>query len=50
MSKICDYIVGMEEEGKLVYRNDRKEYVPVGLSPRSDVIKYRKQRKKQRRK
>lgn len=44
-----NYVIGMEEEGKLVYRNDKYEYVPAGLAPRSDVNKYRKKRKQLKR-
>jgi len=50
MSKINNYLVGMEEDGKLIYNENKREYVPVGLTARSDVNKHRKQRVKQRRK
>jgi len=49
MSRIGDYVIGMEDEGRLVYRNDKREYVPKGLAPRSDVNKYRKKRKQLKR-
>ncbi len=39
----------MEEEGTLIYDNNKREYVPAGLAPRKDVHKYRKQRMKRRR-
>jgi hypothetical protein len=49
MSKISNYLIGMEEEGTLIYDNNKREYVPAGLTSRSDVHKYRKQRMKRRR-
>lgn len=36
----------MEEEGELVYRDGKKEYVPAGLTSRKTVQKKRKQRVK----
>ena len=45
MSRMGNHVLGMEEEGRLIYREDKKEYVPAGLTPRSDVHKYRKKRK-----
>ena len=49
MSKMDNHIVGMEEEGKLIYDSNKREYVPAGLTPRKDVQKHRKQRMKRRR-
>ena len=49
MSKISNYLIGMEEEGELIYDNKKREYVPAGLTSRSNVHKYRKQRVKRRR-
>ena len=32
MSKISNYLIGMEEEGTLIYDNNKREYVPAGLT------------------
>ncbi len=46
MSKMGNYLLGMEEDGKLIYNESKREYVPAGLTPRSKVHKYRSKRKK----
>jgi hypothetical protein len=46
MSRISNYLIGMEEEGRLIYNESKREYVPAGLAPRSAIHKYRSKRKK----
>jgi hypothetical protein len=47
---MSNYLIGMEEEGKLVYSENKKEYVPAGLTSRAAANKYRKQRVRSKRK